>query len=684
MTPVAIFAAAGVVSFGNATACLNSWMVLRSEILKYELSLEVRPQDDLFRHVNGQWIEKCQIPEDQASSGMFRQLHDTAASRVRSIVEGMGPGTQIGDLYASFMDTEQIELQGTAAIDDELSGVLSSMDASALARSFGSLQRVGAIGAIRYWVGPDPDDATLNVLHLSHSALGLPSKAHYVNDEHGRLRSEYASHVGSTLESAGVLTKLGVDASTASVRVMSLEGQLASAHPGLTGELKAESADKGFVRTTSAALRELIPQFPWHVWADGLGLPAAYSRHLVVHSIDALANFGRVWARMDLLDWKLWAAFCVVTARAPYLPEAIARRHFEFYGRTLTGAVREVDRWRRGVELVESSLGDLVGREYVNRFFSEDDKLKVERIARHVISAYRTSLVGLDWMADDTKHLALSKLDALSLKIGYPERWRDYSSVRISPTDLQENVRGLAEHRTRERLRRIGVAVSHGEWAMNPQRVNAYYDPRANEVVVPAGMLQPPFFDSSADEPENFGGIGSLMGHEISHAVDGFGAKYGPDGRKSDWWTAEDYSEYSARVAPLVDQYVSYVPAQLVGGPLAVCVDGKATLGENIADLSGLSMAIRGFLASSGDRPEIDSAGDRLADFRLLFLNWALIWRAKSRDADVVGRISATPHSPNEFRCNGPLRNIDEFYEAFDVNRGDRLYLDPGLRVRIW
>ena len=385
---------------------------------------------------------------------------------------------------------------------------------------------------------------------------------------------------------------------------------------------------------------------------------------------------------MPLEDWQAWLTFHLISCRASYLTDDLVEANFDFYGRTLTGAQELRDRWKRGVSVVQGVLGEAVGKVYVERHFPPSHKARMEELVSHLVEAYRESITGLDWMGEDTRAKALAKLDAFTPKIGYPVRWRDYSALVVEPDDLARQHRSARTPPSRTaNLAKIGKPIDRDEWFMTPQTVNAYYNPGMNEIVFPAAILQPPFFDADADPAVNYGGIGAVIGHEIGHGFDDQGSKFDGDGQLEDWWTAEDRAEFETRTKALIDQYSEFSPVQLSGSHH---VNGELTIGENIGDLGGLSIALKAYRIALGTPLSEAPVIDGLTGVQRVLLGWAQVWQAKGRDEEIIRRLAMDPHSPNEFRCNGVVRNVDEFYDAFDVQPGDALYLAPEERVRIW
>jgi putative endopeptidase len=663
---------------------------LRSGIDLSVLDPDVRPQDDLFRHVNGRWLATHEIPADRSMDGAFRALHDAAEEQVRDIItdaasaiergDATGPQAQVGALFASFMDTERIEAQGTTPLEPDLALIRGATSPAELTGALGALQRTGGAAATRFWVDNDAKDPERYVVYLVQSGLGLPDEAYYREDRYAPIRAKYTPHVARMLDIAGVSPEAwGTTPQEAAERVVALETKLASHHWDV---VRDRDATLTYNPMTLDALAESAPGFDWRAWATALGAPADALENLVVREPEFATGFAELWTSEPLADWQLWMTYHLITARAPYLTDAIVEANFDFYGRVLSGAQEVRERWKRGVALVEGALGEAVGQEYVARHFPPSHKERMDTLVANLVAAYRESIQSLDWMTDDTKAKALAKLEKFTPKVGYPKKWRDYSGLVVLADDLVGNVRRSNAFDLEYELGKIGRPLDRDEWFMTPQTVNAYYNPGMNEIVFPAAILQPPFFDPEADDAVNYGGIGAVIGHEIGHGFDDQGSKYDGDGRLEDWWTAEDRAEFEKRTKTLIDQYGAYRPAQLPDeGPQ---VNGALTIGENIGDLGGLSIAIKAYRIALGRPLEEAPVVDGLTGLQRIFLGWAQVWQAKGRDEEIVRRLATDPHSPNEFRCNGVVRNVDEFYAAYDVAPGDGLYLAPEERVRIW
>ncbi|HME48632.1 M13 family metallopeptidase [Mycobacterium sp.] len=642
-----------------------------------------RPQDDLFGHVNGRWLAEYDIPADRATDGAFRSLFDRAEEQVRDLItqateaaDGARGSDQqrIGDLYASFMDTDTVSRVGVQPLLDELADIDAAEDATALARLMGTLQRSGVGGGTGVYVDTDSKNSARYLVHVNQSGLGLPDESYYREERHAQILAAYPRHIAAMF--ALVYGGGPDDYAGTAARIVALEGELAAAHWDV---VRRRDADLTYNLRKFTDVSNEAPGFDWAGWITALGASPEVADEFVVRQPDYLTAFAALWAAEDLPVWKDWLRWRVIHARAPLLTDELVAEDFAFYGRTLSGTEEIRDRWKRGVGLVENLMGDALGKLYVELHFPPEAKARMDVLVDNLREAYRVSISRLDWMTPETRRRALAKLDKFTAKIGYPRKWRDYSQLVIDRDDLYGNFRrGSVVNYDRE-LAKLGGPVDRDEWFMTPQTVNAYYNPGMNEIVFPAAILQPPFFDAEADDAANYGGIGAVIGHEIGHGFDDQGAKYDGDGNLVDWWTDEDRAEFGSRTKALIEQYETYIPQGLGDGHH---VNGAFTVGENIGDLGGLSIALLAYQLSLGGGEA--AVIDGLTGVQRVFFGWAQVWRTKSREAEAIRRLAIDPHSPPEFRCNGVVRNIDAFYDAFDVAESDELYLDPQRRVRIW
>ncbi|ODQ90605.1 M13 family metallopeptidase [Mycolicibacterium holsaticum] len=661
---------------------------IRSGIDLSHVDADARPQDDLFGHVNGRWLAEYEMPADRATDGAFRSLYDRAEEHVRDLIteaaaSRAAQGTdeqRIGDLYASFMDEATIAARGVQPLLEELGAVDAADSPEALAAVLGALQRTGVGGGVGAYVNTDAKDSTRYLVYLNQSGLGLPDESYYRDEQHAEILAAYPEHIAAMF----ALVYGDGDHDDTAARIVALETKLAAAHWDV---VKRRDADLAYNLRRLDDLPAEAQGFDWAGWVGALGASPEMAAEVVVRQPDYLTAFAAQWSAGDLEDWKDWLRWRIIHARAFLLTDDLVAEDFAFYGRLLSGTEQIRDRWKRAVSVVESLMGDAVGRLYVQRHFPPRAKERMDELVANIREAYRVSINSLDWMTPQTREKALAKLDKFTPKIGYPKKWRDYSALVIDRDDLYGNYRrGYAVGYDRE-LAKLGGPVDRDEWFMTPQTVNAYYNPGMNEIVFPAAILQPPFFDADADDAANYGGIGAVIGHEIGHGFDDQGAKYDGDGNLVDWWTDQDRTEFGSRTKKLIEQYDEYVPRQLSGessnghSPVPH-VNGAFTVGENIGDLGGLSIALLAYRLSlkGGEAPVIDG----LTGEQRVFYGWAQVWRTKSRDAEAIRRLAIDPHSPPEFRCNGVIRNMDAFYEAFDVSEDDALYLSPEHRVRIW
>lgn len=649
----------------------------RSGLALDELSAEIRPQDDLFRYVNGSWIDRTEIPEDKARWGSFHLIAEQAEKDVHAIVEesrDAEPGTEarkIGDLYTSFMDTDRIAAEGAAPLVERLAQVDAIDSIPAFLRAVGDLERAGGAGLIHLYVEPDPGNPQRYVPFLIQGGLSLPDESYYRLENFEETRTAFRGHVERLLALAGV-----TDAAAAADRIAALETELATHH---WDNVKSRDAVATYNLKTWDEFAALVG-VDLQPWLDGVapGHPAAFAE-VNVYQPSFFEGLGSLLTEDRLEDWKAWLRFSVVHAAAPFLSDDFVDENFSFYGTQLTGVPVNRERWKRGVSLSEAALGEAIGRVYVERHFPPAAKVAMDELVANLTEAYRRSITDLEWMSPETRERALAKLDAFTPKIGYPVAWKDYSTLEIDAADLLGNVRRAHLHEHDRQLGKVGGPIDRDEWFMTPQTVNAYYNPLMNEIVFPAAILQYPFFDADRDAAANYGGIGAVIGHEIGHGFDDQGSQFDGDGSLRDWWTEEDRAAFEERTKSLIEQYNALVPRGLAEEN---AVNGALTIGENIGDLGGLGIALKAYELSldGAAAPEIDG----FTGIQRLLLSWGQIWQQKGRDAETIRLLTIDPHSPNEFRCNQIVRNIDAFYDAFGVSESDELWLDPDKRVTIW
>lgn len=636
----------------------------------------VRPQDDLYKHVNGGWLRSETIPDDRPLIGSFITLRDDAEAAVREIIEsaasdGVSPDPverKIGDLYASFMDEDAIEAAGASPLLPKLEAIFAADSTAAVVALMGRLDRAGNDGLFGGYVSNDAGDPERSLLHLYQSGLGLPDESYYREDKFAAIRTAYVAHVEAMFSLAGL-----PGGGAAAQRVMELETAIASHH---WDNVTLRDPQKTYNLKTHDQALALLPALQF--WLDGMELPEQKTAELVVVTPEFFTGMAALLTEDRLRAWQEWLAMRVISGSAARLSKDFVDANFAFYGTTISGTPLNKERWKRGVALVEGSLGEAVGQVYVARHFPESHQARMEELVDNLIEAYRQSISALEWMGPQTIGRALEKLDKFTPKIGYPKKWRDYSSLSIDPNDLLGNVERSHIFELERQLAKIGVPIDRDEWLMTPQTVNAYYNPTMNEVVFPAAILQPPFFDAEADDAANYGGIGAVIGHEIGHGFDDQGSQFDGDGVLRNWWGEADRKAFQALTSKLVAQYSALSPDAAPGH----FVNGELTLGENIGDLGGLAIGYQAYQLSLAGRPA--PVVDGLTGAQRFFYSWAECWRTKIRQEEAIRRLAIDPHSPAELRCNAVVRNLDAFYDAFGVTKEDRLWLEPAERVSIW
>jgi putative endopeptidase len=656
---------------------------LSSGIQTDELDPNIRPQDDLFRHVNGKWIERTEIPSDKARYGSFYVLAEEAEKAVRDIIEeaqSAAEGTEerkFGDLYASFQGVERIEQLGSEPLKPLLAEVDSISTIDELLSTLGSLERQGTSGLFQLFVDNDPGNPERYLVFLEQGGIGLPDESYFREEKFDEVRVKYQEFLERMFALAGQS-----QASAKAARVFALEKQIAERHWDNVRSRDSEAtynltkwADVSSAGVSTSPGSE-TPDLDG--WLKALDPPAGAFAEMVVRQPSFVDGVKSLFVADQLEAWKDWLRWQVIRSFAPYLSSDFVDANFDFYGKTLTGTPELRARWKRGVSLVEGSMGEAVGKIYVERHFSPTAKASMDVLVDNLVEAYRQSINELHWMTDATRQRALEKLEKFTPKIGFPVKWRDYSTLEIVADDLLANVRATSEFEFQRELGKIGKPLDRDEWFMTPQTINAYYNPGFNEIVFPAAILQFPFFDENSDAAANYGAIGAVIGHEIGHGFDDQGSKYDGDGRLTDWWTADDREAFEKLTSSLIEQYNALAPRQVPGN----FVNGALTIGENIGDLGGLGIAWKAYLISlGGEEPPVV---DGMTGAERFFLSWAQAWQLKARDLEVIRLLSIDPHSPNEFRCNQIVRNIDAFYETFGVTPNDELWLDPSERVTIW
>ena len=650
---------------------------MRSGIDPTAVDPNVRPQDDLFAHVNGPWVRATPIPADRGRYGTFDELRETAEQHVREIIEEVAAGdpqsgtvaAKVGDLYASFMDEDAVEALGSQPLAQDLARAAAVSSPDEVMATSGTFGRAGILGLVMPFVNTDDRDPSRYVVYLEQAGLGLPDESYYREEQHADKRAAYVGHVERMLALAGWPAP-----AEAAARVMALGTRLAAGH---WDKVTNRDPVKTYTPLDLAGLAGLGPQITWSAYLDGLGAPADAFDAVVVRQPDHITSVSAALTQEPMQAWRDWLARHVVHAHAPYLSSAFVVENFDFYGRTLSGVPEMRERWKRGVGLVEEALGEAVGQLYVERHFPPHAKEAMVGLVDNLVEAFRRSLSQVPWMGEDTRREALTKLGQFTPKIGYPQRWRDYGALEVRADDLLGNVRRAVAFEVDRQYAKLGGPVDRDEWFMTPQTVNAYYNPGLNEIVFPAAILQPPFFDVDADDAVNYGGIGAVIGHEVGHGFDDQGSQFDGTGTLRNWWTEHDRSAFQALADALIAQFDELETRDAPGHK----VNGALTVGENIGDLGGLTIGHLAYRISLGDEPapEIDGwTGDQR-----FFLGWAQVWRGAARAAEAERLLALRPHAPMDLRAN-PVPNLHEFHEAFGVSPGDGLWVDPSDRVRIF
>ncbi|WP_028935637.1 M13 family metallopeptidase [Pseudonocardia spinosispora] len=638
---------------------------------------DTRAQDSLYEFANGTWLKNTKIPPDLSEIGSFTKLSIEAEDNQKKIISDAAakkdePANsderKIGDLYASFMDTDRLNQLRATPLDPYFAKVDALNTPGDLIRHLGEIQRFGASNPIGLSVNQDAKNATAYITEISQGGTSLPNRDYYLSSDpkYVDIRAKYLGYIGQLFR----LSNLPDPDGTAK-RILDLETQLAQAQwtPVQNRDTLAQ-----YNKFTLSAANQATPGIDWDTYLTAAGI--TNQPNLIIDQPSFFKALGGLLATVPMDTWKQYLKWHLIQDNAPYLSSDFVDSRFDFVGKVLSGKQQNRDRWRRGIAAVNGAMGDALGHLYADRFFTPAAKQRAQDLVHNLLGAYKDSIGKLDWMTGATKQQAEDKLAKLAVKIGYPDKWEDFSHLDIKPDDLVGNMDRAAQREHQRAIDKLGKPVDRTEWFMNPQTVNAYYNPAMNEIVFPAAILQPPFFDPRADDAVNYGAIGAVIGHEISHAFDDQGRLYDGDGNLRDWWTPADAAAFSAKTAALVAQYNNYTP--LPGAH----VNGQLTLGENIADLSGLTIAYRAYRASLGlNQPAVL---DGFTGDQRFFLGFATIWRTKERDESLHAGLLTDPHSPGEFRCNGVVPNVDAFYEAFGVKPGDQLYVAPAQRIHIW
>ena len=656
----------------------KSGQTLSAGIATEYIEPSVRPQDDFFEYLNGKWLKTVEIPSDKSSWGSFMELRENTLPQLRGIIEktaatNPGAGTdaqRIGDFYASFMDEARLEQLGAAPLKTELGKIAALKDKSELPAMLANLGKIGVGVPFDYGIHQDNKDSTKYVADIGQGGLGMPDRDYYLKTDDAKLaatKAKYLAHVQKMLGMAG-----DKNAAANAKAIVDFETEIAKVQ-----WTKVELRDpiKAYNKVNLADMAKVAPNFDWNAWFRTAGI-AGKTDYVIVGQPTYLKGFVELANKTPIDTWKAYLSLHLIESYGGFLSKNFVDERFDFYGRTLSGVKEQEPRWKRGVGTVERSLGEALGKLYVAEYFPAERKARMEALVKNLLAAYKQSIDKLDWMSPATKKEAQAKLAKFTPKIGYPNKWKDYSALSVKRDDLVGNVMRSRVLEIDRELNKLGKPIDREEWGMTPQTINAYYNPEMNEIVFPAAILQPPFFDANADDAVNYGGIGAVIGHEISHGFDDQGAQYDGDGNLRDWWTASDHKNFKAKTSMLVAQYNAFEPLP------GYHVNGELTLGENIADNSGLAIAAKAYHISLNGKkaPVIDG----LSGDQRLYMGWAQVWRSKMREQQQIVQVKTDPHSPGQYRANGTLKNQPGFYEAFKVKQGDKMYLAPKERVIIW
>ncbi|AUD61711.1 peptidase M13 [Shewanella sp. Pdp11] len=651
--------------------------VLGSGIEFANFDKAVRPQDDFYKYVNGTWLKNTEIPADRTSIGAFYDLREKSRDDVKAIIEevaatpNLATGTdeqKVADLYRSFMDTDTLNKLGVTPIQGEFDAINALKDKNELVKYFAHSQIAGAGTPMAFYIDIDAKNSSRYATHLYQYGLSLPEKDYYFNESERfvNIRKAYLAHIEKMFTLAGL-----ANPKASAESILALETAIASKHWDV---VENRDSTKTYNLYQVKDLPTLAPDIDWTVYLTALG--ADKQTDIIVNQPSYIQGLNEVLKTTDLATWKTYMQWQVLTHAANYLSEALDNENFDFFSKTLNGQEEQEPRWKRGVASVNGMLGEVVGKVYVKRHFTPEAKDRMQALVENLRGAYGDSIKDLTWMSDSTKVAAADKLAKFNPKIGYPNKWEDYSKLSIKADDLIGNATRASEVEHAKSLAKLGAPIDKDEWHMTPQTVNAYYNPTMNEIVFPAAILQPPFFNLAADDAVNYGGIGAVIGHEMGHGFDDQGAKFDGEGNMRDWWTEQDLKEFSARGQALIAQYDGYYVFD------DLHVNGGLTLGENIGDLSGVTIAYRAYKKSLNgqEAPVIDG----LTGDQRFFIGFTQIWRAKAKEEAMRNRVATDPHSPAEFRALGALSNMPEFYTTYDVKPGDAMYIAPEKRVKIW
>jgi predicted metalloendopeptidase len=637
----------------------------------------VRAQDDFFRHLNGKWLATTEIPGEMSSWGVWEKLFEDTQPQLRSIIESAAAKgdsaetKRIGDYYAAFMDEARLEQLGLQPLQSELERIAALKDKKELPSVFAHANLLGSSAPIDFAIHQDNKDSTKYVIDFQQSGLGLPDRDYYLKKDDAKMAetvAKYEQTISKMLALAG-----DANAAANAKTIVAFETKLAEIQ---WSKVELRDPVKGYNKVAIAKLGELMPNYDWNAYLDGIGGVKGKVDYVIIGQPTYLKALDKLLAETPVETLKPYFQWQTLHRAAPYLSKAFLETNFDLYGKVLGGVTEMRPRWKRGVSATEGALGEALGKVYVEQHFPASSKARMEELVKNLLVAYKQSIDKLDWMSPATRKEAQAKLAKFTPKIGYPNKWRDYSALEVKREDLLGNVFRANQFAVRKELDKLGKPIDRDEWGMTPQTINAYYNPELNEIVFPAAILQPPFFDPNADDAVNYGAIGAVIGHEISHGFDDQGAQYDGEGNLRDWWTARDHKNFERKTKQLVAQYNAFSPVP------GYKVNGELTLGENIADNSGLAIAYKAYKISLKGKPA--PVIDGYTGQQRFYQGWAQAWRAKTRDAAMIRQVTTDPHSPEEFRANGTLRNQPGFYDAFKVKQGDKMYLAPKDRVIIW
>lgn len=648
-----------------------------SGILLANMDTSVNPTEDFYRYVNGGWLKTNEIPEDKTAYGVINELFDANQEQLKAIVddiskmENLDPGSdhqKIRDLYLSFMDLERREELGIQPIVDDLEFIAGIGSKDDMLRAFVSLGKKGIQSPVGFFVHQDGKIATEYIGYFTQSGLGMPDRDYYLNDQERfqTIRQKYTELIEKQWANAGL--KGGADSSQA---ILAFETEIAKSH---WTRVQNRDREKTYNKMSADEIAQLAPKLNWGLIFTEMGLQDQAS--FIVRQPDFLTAIAELLAKTSLEDLKTYAIWKVLDHNAGNLTAAMDEANFEFYTKTLRGAEVQRPLWKRGISAVDTVVGESLGKEYVARHFPPEAKKRMDQLVQNLIQAYDEALAELEWMGPETREAARAKLKKVTPKIGYPNVWKDYSTLEIVADNLQQNMEQAAIWEHNDMMAKLGKPIDREEWHMTPQTINAYYSPTMNEIVFPAGILQPPIFNLEADDAVNYGAIGMIIGHELGHAFDDQGSRSDGDGNLNNWWTEQDRTEFEKRTQILVEQYNEYSPVE------GMNVNGELTLGENIGDLGGTTIAYRAYQISLKGQPSVEMDG--FTGEQRFFIGSAAISCQKRRDEAMRQLIMTDPHSPKEYRVNGVVANMPEFYEAFDVKEGDKLFRPQEKRVKIW